>query len=64
MKTTSSATLRLTKKRAAPKQERVLLERPHEHLGVMYPKGHTLTVHPKTAEWLRAAGVVPQLEKE
>ena len=49
---------------AAPKQERVVLDRAHEHCGVHYPKGHTLTVHPKTAEWLRAAGVVSQLEKE
>ena len=61
MKTTSTAS---PKKVAAPKQERVVLERAHEHLGVQYPKGYTLTVHPKTAEWLRAAGVVPQLEKE
>lgn len=61
MKTTSTE---LPKKVAAPKQERVVLDRAHEHCGVHYPKGHTLTVHPKTAEWLRAAGVVSQLEKE
>lgn len=61
MKTTSLAS---PKKVAAPKQERVVLDRAHEHCGKLYPKGHTLTVHPQTAEWLRAAGVVSQLEKE
>ena len=61
MKTTSTE---LPKKVAAPKQERVVLDRAHEHCGVQYLKGQTLTVHPKTAEWLRAAGVVSQLEKE
>ena len=55
MKTTSPAP---PKKVAAPKQERVVLDRPHEHSGQLYPKGHTLTVHPQTAEWLRAAGVI------
>ena len=61
MKTTSTA---LPKKVAALKQERVVLDRAHEHCGQLYPKGHALTVHPQTAEWLRAAGVVSQLEKE
>ena len=41
--------------------EQVILAREHEHLGEKKPPGTPLVVHPETARWLRAVGVVPPL---
>jgi hypothetical protein len=38
--------------------ERVRLAREHEHLGKKEPVGAEIEVHPETARWLRAVGVV------
>ncbi|WP_423458032.1 DUF7210 family protein [Ottowia sp. VDI28] len=46
--------------------ERVKLEREHEHCGVKHPPGAVIEVHPQTAEWLRAQGIVskPTIKKD
>lgn len=47
------------KKPPAPQTlERVCLAREHEHLGVLRASGTEIDVHPETARWLRAVGVV------
>ncbi len=43
---------------APPEMERVRLAREHEHLGKKEPVGAEIEVHPETARWLRAVGVV------
>lgn len=58
--TTTSAKRR--KKAPAPATpERVTLARELEHQGKKLPPGTEITVHPETARWLRAVGVVPRL---
>ncbi|MFD2299899.1 hypothetical protein QRO11_03740 [Paracidovorax citrulli] len=42
--------------------ERVVLDREHEHQGKKEPPGTELLVHPETARWLRAAGVITTLK--
>ncbi len=42
----------------AAEPERVRLVREHEHQGKKKPAGTELLVHPETARWLRAAGVI------
>ena len=47
------------KKPPAPQTlERVCLAREHEHQGVLLAPGTEIEVHPETARWLRAVGVV------
>lgn len=46
---------------APPAMEQVILVREHEHLGEKKPPGTPLVVHPETARWLRAVGVVDPL---
>ena len=43
---------------APPPLERVCLAREHEHQGVLRAPGTEIEVHPETARWLRAVGVV------
>ena len=38
-----------------------MLAREHEHMGEKKPPGTPLLVHPETARWLRAVGVVSPL---
>lgn len=54
---------RIPKKAAipAPPPEHVTLLRAHEHAGHVHPAGAVIAVHPPTARWLRAAGVVSPL---
>lgn len=42
--------------------ERVVLDREHEHQGEKKPAGTELLVHPETARWLRAAGIITTLK--
>lgn len=46
---------------APPAMEQVILAREHEHMGKKEPPGTPLLVHPETARWLRAVGVVSPL---
>jgi hypothetical protein len=46
---------------APPAMEQVILAREHEHMGEKKPPGTPIVVHPETARWLRAVGVVPPL---
>ncbi|WP_306553394.1 hypothetical protein [Acidovorax sp.] len=46
---------------APPAMEQVILAREHEHMGKKEPPGTPLLVHPETARWLRAVGVVSHL---
>lgn len=46
---------------APPAMEQVILAHEHEHMGKKEPPGTPLLVHPETARWLRAVGVVPPL---
>ena len=46
---------------APPAMEQVILARDHEHMGKKEPPGTPLLVHPETARWLRAVGVVSPL---
>lgn len=46
---------------ALPVMEQVILAREHEHMGKKVPPGTPILVHPETARWLRAVGVVPPL---
>ena len=46
---------------APPAMEQVILAQEHEHMGKKKPPGTPLLVHPETARWLRAVGVVDPL---
>jgi hypothetical protein len=47
-----------------PPLERVCLAHEHKHLGVLRASGTEIEVHPETARWLRAVGVVSTPEKK
>lgn len=47
-----------------PAMERVCLAREHKHLGKKEPAGAEISVHPETARWLRAVGVVSTTTKD
>lgn len=49
---------------APPAMERVILAREHEHMGEKKPPGTPIVVHPATAQWLRAVGVVSPLPNQ
>ena len=44
---------------APPAMVAVTLIKEHEHLRKLCPPGTVITVHPDTAQWLQAMGVVP-----
>ena len=52
---------RTPKKAPPPPLEHVTLLHAHEHAGHVHPAGAVIDVHPQTARWLRAAGVVSPL---
>lgn len=59
------ATPKVRRKAAQPpapsSMEQVILAREHEHMGEKKPPGTPIVVHPETARWLRAVGVVTPL---
>lgn len=59
--TTPKARRKAAQPPAPPAMEQVILAREHEHMGEKKPPGMPLLVHPETARWLRAVGVVPPL---
>ena len=44
---------------AQPTMVTVKLDKDHKHLGQDLKTGAEITVHPDTAQWLQAMGVVP-----
>lgn len=58
---TPKARRKATQPPAPPAMEQVILAREHEHMGEKKPPGTPIVVHPETARWLRAVGVVPPL---
>lgn len=52
-----------TRRKAAPAAQLALvtvtLSKDHKHLGEDLKPGAVITVHPDTAQWLQAMGVVP-----
>lgn len=48
----------------APKQQRVILIKPHEHAHRQYPAGSVLTLSAKKAEWLIALRVAKEADDE